>query len=187
MNISLTPELERFVRDKIENGQYGSTAEIFCEGLRLMQERDRIYKGRFEELKQEIMRGISASERGEVLAGEVAIRKLRTSLQDQYKPSIPMKNDHLLTLPAKQDIDRINNSLSLRNSDAAERFLDAVAQRLRTLANFPKMGRRRDEIAPRLRSFPIEDYLIFYRPIEKGTEVLRIVTSYSDLEFLFQD
>ena len=187
MNISLTPELEQFVRNKVENGQYRSTSEIFCEGLRLIQERDRIYKGRFEELRHEIMRGISASERGEVLAGEAAILMLRESLQNQYKPSIPAKNDHILTLPAKQDITDISGSLSSKNSNAAERFLDAIAQRLRTLANFPKMGRRRDEIAPSLRSFPIEDYLIFYRPLEKGTEVLRIVNSYSDLEFLFQD
>jgi toxin ParE1/3/4 len=49
------------------------------------------------------------------------------------------------------------------------------------------MGRRRDELLPSLRSFPVEDYLIFYRPIEEGIEILRVVSGYRDLEALFQD
>lgn len=47
------------------------------------------------------------------------------------------------------------------------------------------MGRRRDELARNVRSFPINDYLIFYRPIEEGVEILRVVSGYQDLEGLF--
>ena len=49
------------------------------------------------------------------------------------------------------------------------------------------MGRRRDELLPTLRSFPVDDYLIFYRPIVEGIEVVRIVSGYRDLEALFSD
>lgn len=56
-----------------------------------------------------------------------------------------------------------------------------------TLAQFPSMGRRRDELLPALRSFPVDDYLIFYRQIAEGIEVVRIVSDYRDLEALFSD
>ena len=46
------------------------------------------------------------------------------------------------------------------------------------------MGRKRDELAPNVRSFPIDDYLI-YRAIEEGVEVLRVVSGYRDLRVLF--
>jgi toxin ParE1/3/4 len=49
------------------------------------------------------------------------------------------------------------------------------------------MGRRRDELLPLLRSFPVDDYLIFYRSIEEGIEILRVVSGYRDLEKLFDD
>ncbi len=47
------------------------------------------------------------------------------------------------------------------------------------------MGINRDELEPELRSFPVEDYLIFYRPIDKGVEIVRVVSGYQDLEALF--
>jgi toxin ParE1/3/4 len=47
------------------------------------------------------------------------------------------------------------------------------------------MGRRRDELSPNVRSFPINNYLIFYRLIEQGVEILRVVSGYQDLEDLF--
>jgi len=47
------------------------------------------------------------------------------------------------------------------------------------------MGRRRYELAPNIRSFPVNDCLIFYRQIEEGVEILRVVSGYQDLEGLF--
>ena len=47
------------------------------------------------------------------------------------------------------------------------------------------MGRRRDELLEELRSFPVDDYLIFYRPIEGGIEILRVISGYRDLSGLF--
>ena len=47
------------------------------------------------------------------------------------------------------------------------------------------MGRKRDELYPSLRSFPVDDYLIFYCLIEGGIEIQRVVSSYRDLGELF--
>ena len=49
------------------------------------------------------------------------------------------------------------------------------------------MGRNRDELMENVRSFPMDDYLIFYNPIEAGIEVLRVVSGYRDLENLFSE
>jgi antitoxin ParD1/3/4 len=40
MNVSLTPELERFVSSKVEAGCYGSASELVREALRLLEEHD---------------------------------------------------------------------------------------------------------------------------------------------------
>lgn len=47
------------------------------------------------------------------------------------------------------------------------------------------MGQSFNNFASGLRSFPVEDYLIFYRPIDGGVEVVRIVNGYRDLETVF--
>lgn len=40
MNISLTPELEQLVDDKVNTGMYQTASEVIREGLRLLRERD---------------------------------------------------------------------------------------------------------------------------------------------------
>ncbi|WP_300585086.1 type II toxin-antitoxin system ParD family antitoxin [Marivita sp.] len=40
MNVSLTPQLEEFVRRKVESGLYNNASEVIREGLRLLIERD---------------------------------------------------------------------------------------------------------------------------------------------------
>lgn len=41
MNVSLTPDLERFIREKVESGLYNSASEVVREALRLLVARDR--------------------------------------------------------------------------------------------------------------------------------------------------
>lgn len=42
MNVSLTPQLEEFVRRKVESGLYNNASEVIREGLRLLIEKDSI-------------------------------------------------------------------------------------------------------------------------------------------------
>jgi antitoxin ParD1/3/4 len=83
MNVSLTPELEQLVRQKVESGRYLSASEVVREGLRLLEERDRLYKARLAELQKEITLGIESSDRGEVYDGETVIQELRESNRRQ--------------------------------------------------------------------------------------------------------
>ncbi|WP_196524508.1 type II toxin-antitoxin system RelE/ParE family toxin [Nostoc commune] len=71
------------------------------------------------------------------------------------------------------------------NSGAARILNKKIIQQCKLLADFPNMGQSCDNLANGLRSFPVEDYLIFYRPIDDGVEVVRIVSGYRDLETVF--
>ena len=76
MEISLQPELEQFIQEKITSGQYQSVNEAVNAGLKLLMKQELIYQGRFAELRQEIMVGIEASERGEVVDSETVFNSI---------------------------------------------------------------------------------------------------------------
>jgi len=61
MHISLTPELERQVKQKVESGLYNNASEVVRESLRLMLERDAM----LQRLKAEIEVGLGQLQRGE--------------------------------------------------------------------------------------------------------------------------
>ena len=99
-----------------------------------------------------------------------------------------MSNLCHFTIPASRDIETIIDLMAdNRGFDAAERFLKKINQKCKNLATFPKMGRKRDELLKDLRSFPVDDYLILYRPIEEGIEILRVISGYRDLSALFEE
>ncbi|MBD2101384.1 type II toxin-antitoxin system ParD family antitoxin [Leptolyngbya sp. FACHB-261] len=62
MNVSLTPELERYIQEKLASGMYYSASEVILEGLRMLQEKDRMQEIRLQELRQEIQAGLDSGE-----------------------------------------------------------------------------------------------------------------------------
>ncbi|MEH1858428.1 MAG: type II toxin-antitoxin system ParD family antitoxin [Nostoc sp.] len=81
MNISLTTELEQFIQSQVTSGKYTSSEEVILAGIRLLEERERIYKGRFEELQREIAIGVEQLDRKERLDGREVIEQLRQKNQ----------------------------------------------------------------------------------------------------------
>lgn len=65
MNVSLTPELEDLVNQKVESGLYNSASEVIREGLRLLKEQDDLRRIRQEELRREALKGYEQSQRSE--------------------------------------------------------------------------------------------------------------------------
>jgi antitoxin ParD1/3/4 len=58
---------------------------VIIADIKLLKERERIYKGRFEELKREIAIGVEQLERGERLDGREVIEKPRQRNQAMRK------------------------------------------------------------------------------------------------------
>ncbi len=68
MNVSLTPELETLVHEKVRSGLYTSASEVVREALRLLNDRDTIQQQRLSELRREIAVGLDELNRGEGIA-----------------------------------------------------------------------------------------------------------------------
>ncbi|MBD2091568.1 type II toxin-antitoxin system RelE/ParE family toxin [Microcoleus sp. FACHB-1515] len=90
------------------------------------------------------------------------------------------------TPQAKTDLLAINRFIAQDNPSAARRLIANIRQQCERLAEFPEMGRLWEELNPPLRSFPVGNYLIFYRPGSRsGIEVIAVVSGYQDIEALF--
>lgn len=61
MNVSLTPELEKLVEEKVSSGGYASASEVIREALRLLQEHDQLNR-----LRREVRLGLEQMEQGRV-------------------------------------------------------------------------------------------------------------------------
>lgn len=93
-----------------------------------------------------------------------------------------------LTKPAIQDIEQIADYIAKQSGLAqSEGFLSKVDAKFAQIAQFPLLGRGRDEILPGIRSLSIDNYLILYMPVGQDVEIFRIVSGYRDIKALFYD
>ena len=86
----------------------------------------------------------------------------------------------------RADLDEIWFVIAQDDPVAADRFLRGLISRFPLLASTLSMGRVRKKLAPELRSFPVRNYIIFYRTIEGGVEIARVLHGARDLPPLFE-
>jgi toxin ParE1/3/4 len=87
----------------------------------------------------------------------------------------------LRTSRANLDLVEIAFHIAEDNPAAAENWLDAFGEKCQLLARMPELGRKRPDLAPKLRSFPIGNYVIFYRPVAEGIQVIRVLHGARDV------
>jgi antitoxin ParD1/3/4 len=80
---TFTPEIETIIQAQLDRGQYLTPEEVVLAGLRLLEDRDSIYQGRFEELRREVLIGVEEADRGELIEGDVVFRQLRDRLEQR--------------------------------------------------------------------------------------------------------
>jgi toxin ParE1/3/4 len=88
---------------------------------------------------------------------------------------------------ARQDLLEIWEFAARGGPDKADRLTWAIEEKCRLVAEFPEMGRSRQELAPGVRSALVERYIILYRRVEVGIQVLRVVHGSRDLPRLFEE
>jgi antitoxin ParD1/3/4 len=76
MNFTLSHELETFVRQKIESGQYASYAQVVEEGLLLLEERDHVMVLRRERLLRELANGVAQANNRQLIDADSVYRGL---------------------------------------------------------------------------------------------------------------
>ena len=66
MNVSLTPQLEDLVRQKVDSGRYNSASEVVREALRLMDTYEHVRASSLAKLRADVEAGWQQVEEGKV-------------------------------------------------------------------------------------------------------------------------
>ncbi len=97
------------------------------------------------------------------------------------------------TPKAKQDLLEHVLYLAKINPDLAEKFIEASEVAFEKLAQMPMKGQRQEfkspELAEARRWFipGFDKYLVFYRPIKGGVEILRVLHGMQNVDAIMDD
>lgn len=94
--------------------------------------------------------------------------------------------EYYLAPAAVDDLTQIYAYLADRNGPVADRTLERLHAKFQHLAEAPYIGRERSELRSRLRSVVVSPYVVFYRPIEPGIEIARVLHGKRDLPRLIR-
>jgi toxin ParE1/3/4 len=93
---------------------------------------------------------------------------------------------------AERDLEDHFVYIGMDSLDAAERFLLAAERAFESLAAMPGIGSSYRSLDPRLsglRFFPIKGfgkYLVFYRPLAQGIEIVRVLHGARDIAAILE-
>lgn len=78
MNISLTPELEQIIANKVKSGMYHSASEVIREAIRLLLlfEENDLKQLKLNSLRQQIKVGIDQANLGEVYSENEVMKRI---------------------------------------------------------------------------------------------------------------
>ena len=86
MNVSLTPELEKFVGKEVDSGLYQTASEVIRAGLRRLKEERETRTARLpatlDELETQLAQAVNSLEAGRGVNGETVFRRLRKRIKE---------------------------------------------------------------------------------------------------------
>jgi antitoxin ParD1/3/4 len=85
VNVSLTPELARFVESKVEAGAYASASEVVLEGLWLLVEQGSLRQARRHHLRDMVRTGLDQARRGALVDAGAAFQEVEQELDEQER------------------------------------------------------------------------------------------------------
>lgn len=95
--------------------------------------------------------------------------------------------EYLINPRATQDLDEIATYLGDTSFESADRFLQAFDRKCVQLVAFPMSGKGYPQLRPDLRGISFKGYIIFYRLLENGIEIMRIIAGKRNLASIFKD
>lgn len=85
VNVSITPELDVFLKSRVQSGRYQTTSEVVRDALRLLERRETERDEAFLDLKTKLARGAEQAERGELFDGDEVFEELRVMLEERRR------------------------------------------------------------------------------------------------------
>ncbi|MEA5619065.1 type II toxin-antitoxin system RelE/ParE family toxin [Cronbergia sp. UHCC 0137] len=96
-------------------------------------------------------------------------------------------NRYVINILASRDLNEIAEYFSQNNLEAGEKFFQEFNRKCQQLVFFPNSGKSYLEIRDDLRGLPLEGYIVFYRVLNDGIEILRVVSGRRNLNSVFDD
>ncbi|WP_009631781.1 type II toxin-antitoxin system RelE/ParE family toxin [Synechocystis sp. PCC 7509] len=90
-------------------------------------------------------------------------------------------NHFRLSRQAERDLEDIWVYLTQQDEILVDKQIAQILDKLPMLSQFPNMGKQREDILVGLRSFPVKPYVIFYKKISDGIEVVRVLHQARDI------
>lgn len=87
MNVSLTPQLDKFVAAKVASGRYTSASEVVREALRLLEEQDRLRSEQVAAFNKEVGARLASLDRGEYVEPEIVRKRIQQKSRERRKLS----------------------------------------------------------------------------------------------------
>ena len=84
-------------------------------------------------------------------------------------------NRLVLTPRALADLEDIGDYIAAESPKAAERTIARLEELSKLLRDNPEIGTLREDIAAGVRCFPAGNYLILFRSLDDGVEIVRYV------------
>jgi antitoxin ParD1/3/4 len=85
VNISITPELDAFLKSRVQSGRYQTTSEVVREALRLLERQENEREEARRQLKAKLERGAAQAGRGELLDGDKVFDELREMIKERKR------------------------------------------------------------------------------------------------------
>ena len=82
---------------------------------------------------------------------------------------------------AEEDLLEVWLFIAEDSPEEADRFLDRLLETGQRLAEFPRLGRLRPDLGSGLHSFPVGNYLLYYRQRASGIELVRVLHAGRDI------
>ena len=86
---------------------------------------------------------------------------------------------------ASGDLTEIWSYIADDSAGNADAFIDKLYETMQLLSRQPGSGRHREELASGIQSFPFGRYIIFYRAVTGGVEIVRVLHGARDIENIF--
>lgn len=93
----------------------------------------------------------------------------------------------LRTPQSESDVLEIAIYVARDSATAAEKLVDLFDEKLKLLARNPGLGPQRPELGRGIQSFPVGSYILFYRRIDDGIELIRVLHGARDLRRIFRN
>ena len=92
------------------------------------------------------------------------------------------------TPDARADLQQIHDFIAQDSPRNALRFIDRLEEQCYRLADHPYIGVGRSDFGPTHRSFTVPGtrYIVIYRPLDEGVEIIHVRQGSQDLGRLFE-